>query len=138
MEQIFTICCQSGLVDRVLLKRFHTLAPNDLFTSLVWEASESDYDGTRFVPLAWTSNVRTKGLIVDRKTAPALDVDGNFFLTSKIKDRRMTTLRQRRTQKLLRADVCPNRNWSASRRMQLKLTQGNRIDRCTYILSFFH
>ena len=108
MEQIFTICCQSGLVDHVLLKRFQDLAPDDLYTRLVLDTAESeDDDGTRVVPLAWTCNVTTKGLIVDRKKPPSLDVDGNFFLTSKMKDRRMKGLRQRRNQKLLRGGrVC--------------------------------
>ena len=102
MEQIFSICCQYGLMDRVMLKRFRELASPDLYSRLVVENSVFDKDGTRVIPLSWTANVTTTGLIVDRKKAPALDVAGNFFLTATMKDRRMRRLRERRNQKLLR------------------------------------
>lgn len=102
MEQIFTICCQSGLMDRIMMKRFRDLASEDLYTRLVVENSEFDSDGTRVVPLSWTSKVTTAGLIFDRKKGPALDVAGDFFLTGSMKERRMRRLRQRRNQKLLR------------------------------------
>ncbi|KAI2511525.1 hypothetical protein MHU86_2961 [Fragilaria crotonensis] len=70
MEQIFTICCQYGLMDRIMLKRFRELASPDLYSSLVVENSVFDNDGTRVIPQSWTANVTTTGLIVDRKRLP--------------------------------------------------------------------
>jgi hypothetical protein len=101
MEQIFHTACTAGLIDHVLLSRFRDVAPPALHAKLVLEAAEQEDDGTRVVPLAWSANVTTKGLIVDRKKAPALTVDGQFFLTSKMKDHRMRRLRRRRNQRLL-------------------------------------
>lgn len=101
IESVFKNCCQDGLVNDKVMKKFKEVAPMDLYQSTVLLNAKSFSDGT-VLPEEWTRNISHKIRTAEGRKPQPLSPDAGFIVTPSMVDHKMRRLRMKKNQNLLR------------------------------------
>ena len=105
--KVFRLCCDAGMVNGNVLRKFKSVASPGLYLRMVTSPSE-EVEGTKVVPEAWTSKVSGRHVIsADGRRATPLSIDGELVVTRAIQEFRMRKIRDKRNRKWLRGGRLP-------------------------------
>lgn len=99
---IFSLCCDDGMVDSEILSHLRSATTSEQYADLVITSSETNVDGTKIVPEAWTAKaLGGKVISIDGRKSTPLSVDGRLMTTRAMQEFKMRRLLDKRNRNLL-------------------------------------